>query len=127
MTTLYETDSLDDAIKDGYVIIRHPNYDISNQYWQWCGDNGKPFVAISIAGKRPKYVTVKYDLLLTSRKGFSCVALKEIKGFICGLNLKRGALLHISPILTIATVETELAIPAAKYFYQSAIDERVCE
>lgn len=117
---------LDEAIKAGYVVRKHPDYSMSNQYWQWCEANAKPFVAITVGGPRARYATVEYDLFLTSFKGFSPIALKEIKGFVLGQKLKRGSMISIGPIITIATMDINAAVPTAKYFYQSAIDEGVC-
>ena len=120
------TTGLSDAIRDGYVVRKHPDYRVSNLYWRWCETNGKPFVAISITGARARYATVEYDLFLTSIDGFPRIAVYEILHFILGLNLKPGSLVSVGPILTIATVGVDMAIPAARFFYDSAIDERVC-
>lgn len=118
--------SLKEAIKAGYVVRKHPDYRVSNQYWRWCEKESKPFVAITVGGSREKYATVEYDLYLTSLKGFSKVALKEIEGFVLGQKLKNGSIVSIGSILTIATMDINAVVPAAKYFYQSAIDEGVC-
>lgn len=124
--TLSPTKRLSDAVKAGYVVRRHPDYEVSNQYWRWCETNSKPFVAISLGGPKARYATVEYDLLLTSFKGFSPVALKEIEGFIFNQKLKNHALISIGPIISFATMDINAVIPAAKYFYQSAIDKGVC-
>lgn len=120
------TASLHDAIRDGYVVRKDPDYRVSNLYWRWCEANGKPFVSISLGGPKARYATVEYDLFLTSVDGFPPIAVYEILHFILGLNLKPGSLVAVGPILTIAMVGTDMAIPAARFFYDSAIDERVC-
>lgn len=124
--TLSTSKTLGEAIKVGYVVRRPPDYEISNQYWRWCESNSKPFVAITLGGPKARYATVEFDLYCTSLDGFSSIAVYEILHFILGLKLKPGSWVTVGPIWTEATVGLEMAVPAASFFYRSAIDEGGC-
>jgi len=121
-----ETKTLSKAIKAGYAVRRPPNFEILNQYWQYCTAKAWPLVAITVHSPRAKYATVEVDLYDTSIDGFPSAALYEILHFLLAHKLKPGSTVSISPRFVHATVALDFVISAAKFFYQSAIDEGIC-
>lgn len=123
---MHVMDTLEEAIKAGYVVRRRPDFAVSNQYWRWCEANTKPFVAVTLCKPRSKYAKVEIDLYGVSLDGFPKIACYEIHRFFLGSGLKRGSTVHISPLFMSATVLLDLAHTAAVFLYQSAIDEEIC-
>lgn len=123
---MHVMDTLEEAIKAGYVVRRRPDFAVSNQYWRWCEANTKPFVAVTLGKPRSKYAEVEIDIYGVSLDGFPKPACYEILHYLLGMPLKRGSTVFIGPTLTSATVSLDMVRSVADFLYRSAIDEGVC-
>jgi len=120
-------ESVQEAIKARYVI-RHitGHFEVPNQYWRWCDENTKPFVAISISSPRSKYALVELDLFRMTEEGFNADAGYEILHYILGQHLRPRSTFRVGTEFVNAWVDVQAAVPLALFLYQSAIDEGVC-
>ncbi len=127
---LNKYESLDECIENKMIVRRSNDYSISNQYWKWCSDNAKPFVAIPYTRKNVKYVRVEIDLYNTTYEGFNKQTIEKIGAFFKEQDIpKRGTHVCVygyGPVYSQVLVNKNDALKVAAFLYNLAIDENVC-
>jgi len=127
---LEPTKTLAQACREKYVVRNTKDYAVSNQYYQWCSDNSKPFVTVTIK-PQSRYAAVELDLYSFTLDGFSADAGYRILQFLLDTPMKRSpdmfvSTFDVSPIYVDAThVRIDRAIPTALFLYQIAVTENV--
>jgi len=114
--------TLQEAIRNNFVIRRPENYEISNTYLDWCTKNAKPYIVIETSRK---YSKVEIDLYETSIYGFDNESKKKIWKVFSSRHLKLGSSLSIGSICSWAYVLNEEAIEVAKFLYDLASEQKV--
>ena len=112
---------LEEAIAARHVI-KLGDHKIPNQYWEWCSNHARPYVAISINTPRSRYAVVELDLYNLCAGGFDKKAGVEILHAILNQPLKSGSTFSIGPVYVYACVPAKSAEQLSRYLFRTAAE-----
>jgi hypothetical protein len=112
---------LEEAIAARHVI-KINDRKVSNQYWEWCSNHARPYVAICINTPKSRYTVVELDLYNLCAGGFDKEAGVKILRTILDQQLKPGSTFSVGPVYVYACVPTKSAEQLARYLFSTATE-----
>lgn len=117
------TRTLEESIRDMYVVVKNGNFSVSNQHWGWCMTNHRPFVRIVLGTPRSQYANVSMDAYPVMGSLYSRMSPEtrlDLLKVVAGCRLKPGRRVQVGQITVDAYVGVENAIALAIYLGYAA-------